>query len=65
MKNRDATEKDAKISTEPEGIATAKTDKTTAVGKELTDEECAAVVGGIQGQHIGANIAITKQTDVA
>jgi hypothetical protein len=56
MKQEDSTAKDAKIPAEPEGIATAKNDKTTAVGKELTDAEFAAVVGGIQGNHIGTGI---------
>jgi hypothetical protein len=60
MKKEDSTAKDAKIVTDAEGIATSKTDKTTAVGKELTDEECAAVVGGIVGQHIGANVLIKQ-----
>jgi hypothetical protein len=60
MKKKDSTAKDVKIPTDAEGVATAKTDKTTAVGKELTDEECAAVIGGIQGQHIGANVLIKQ-----
>jgi hypothetical protein len=58
MTKQDATEQDVKISTEPEDVATTKTDETNEVSKELTDEECAAVVGGIQGAHIGANVMI-------
>jgi hypothetical protein len=54
MKNQDPTEKDAKIVTGSRDVATPRTDKTTAVGKELTDEQIAGVVGGgIVGRHIG------------
>jgi hypothetical protein len=49
MKNHDSTEKDAKAPTNSQEVATPKTDKTTTTGKELTDEEFAKVVGGVQG----------------
>ncbi len=54
MTNQDSTEKDAKIVSDSREVATSKTDAATA--KELTDEQLAAVVGGIIGNHIGTSV---------
>jgi bacteriocin-like protein len=58
MKNQDSTEKDVKITTGSQDVARSKSD--TATAKELTDEQLAAVVGGIQGAHIGSAAMIKK-----
>jgi hypothetical protein len=54
MKDQDSTEKDVKITTDSQAVATPKAAEPSEVKRELTDEEFAKVSGGhIQGQHIG------------
>jgi hypothetical protein len=45
MKKQDATENDAKIPTEAQAAPASDADKSSKAGKELTDAECAAVIG--------------------
>jgi hypothetical protein len=56
MKNQDPTEKDVKIVTGSQDVATPKPDKRTT--KELTDEQIAGVVGGDSGGDRPSIIAI-------
>lgn len=58
MKAKDSTEKDVKTPSDARiDPASDAAKKPSEVGKELTDAECAAVTGGIQGAHIGTNVA--------
>jgi hypothetical protein len=56
MKDQDSTEKDVKITTGSQDVATPKAAEPSEVKRELTDEQLAAVVGGIIGNHIGTSV---------
>jgi hypothetical protein len=45
MKKENATEKDAQISTKAQAAPASNAEKSSEAGKELTDADCAAVVG--------------------
>ncbi len=57
MNTQELTEKASKTSTEPQAIVATEANTAGATAKELTDEQFAAVVGGIQGAHIGYQVA--------